>query len=329
MNIQSSKSSLVYFFFFFSFFSFVFSDNADANVTDIGWWCASTPHPAQCNYFMGRDPARFTPKSKEDFRTMTIVAALERAAEAQIKASAAGRSCKSKRRTLVHRDCNNLFDNTIVQLNTTLQSIKTNESFTDFDAQTWLSTALTNIEICRRSSSDLNVTKFTSPVLSGNVSELISNCLATNGALIDNTTLAAAAAGNFSSSGGFPGWVSGRERKLLQDLQLATKANVVVAQDGSGGFRSIQAAINYATSRRVGNGRVVVYVKRGTYRENILVSRTMNKVMLVGDGLRYTIITGSRSVSAGFTTYSSATVGEFLAQLFFIINYYLIMISGN
>ncbi|KAL0382293.1 UNVERIFIED_CONTAM: putative pectinesterase/pectinesterase inhibitor 59 [Sesamum calycinum] len=35
----------------------------------------------------------------------------------------------------------------------------------------------------------------------------------------------------------------------------------------------------------------------------------MNKVMLVGDGLRFTVITGSRSVSSGFTTYSSATVG--------------------
>ncbi|KAK6145589.1 hypothetical protein DH2020_022409 [Rehmannia glutinosa] len=257
---------------------------------------------------MARDPVQFSPKSIEDFRTMTILAALERAVDAQSKARELPSRCRSKRKRIVYRDCNNLIDNTILQLNITLQSIQTNASFTDFDAQTWLSTALTNIEICRSGSHDLNVTKFSSPILSGNVSELISNSLATNGALLDNSSNTY---GGKSKKQGFPGWVTNRDRKLLQDLELATRANVVVSKDGRGHFRSIQAAINYATGRRVGNGRVVVYVKRGVYRENILISRTMNKVMLVGDGLRYTVITGSRSVSSGFTTYSSATVGKY------------------
>ncbi|PIN16000.1 Pectinesterase [Handroanthus impetiginosus] len=256
---------------------------------------------------MGHNPGRYDAKSEEDFRTMTIVAALERAVEAQTLATKLGSRCRSKRKILVYRDCNNLIDNTILQLNSTLQSIQTNQSYTNFDVQTWLSTALTNIEICQSGSRDLNVTKFNSPILSGNVSELISNSLATNGALLGNSS--ATASTEYVHSGGFPAWVSAGDRRLLRDLELASRANVVVAQDGSGNFRSIQAAINYATARRVGNGRVVIYVKRGVYRENILISRTMNKVMLVGDGLRYTIITGSRSVSAGFTTYSSATFG--------------------
>ncbi|KAL8534286.1 hypothetical protein ACS0TY_010335 [Phlomoides rotata] len=252
---------------------------------------------------MGRNSIDLGPISKEEFRTMTILAALERAAEAQTESSKLGASCRGKRKLLVYTDCNKLIDNTILQLNTTLQSIQTNASFTDVDVQTWLSTALTNIEICRKGSSDLNITKFSSPILSGNVSELISNSLATNGALLGTNTSTA------SYRRGYPGWVSGRDRNLLQDMALASSARIVVSQDGSGNFRSVQAAINYATSRRVGNGRVVVYVKKGVYRENIMVSRTQNKVMLVGDGLRYTIITGSRSVSSGFTTYSSATVG--------------------
>ncbi|KAL3650436.1 hypothetical protein CASFOL_006839 [Castilleja foliolosa] len=269
---------------------------------DIDWWCATTPHPGPCNYFMNK----CRPGSMEDFRTMTIQAALERAVEAQTKSQYPPSRCRSKRKMIVYRDCNNLIENTIEQLNVTLQSIQTNTSFTDFDAQTWLSTALTNIETCRSGSQDLNVTKFSSPILSGNVSELISNSLATNGALLGNSSNSWYAT---DKRRGFPGWVRKRDRKLLQDMQLATRANVVVSKDGRGGFRSIQAAINYATARRVGNGRVVVYVRRGVYRENILISRTMNKVMLVGDGLRNTVITGGRSVSAGFTTYSSATVG--------------------
>ncbi|KAL2555987.1 putative pectinesterase/pectinesterase inhibitor 60 [Forsythia ovata] len=207
---------------------------------------------------------------------------------------------KAKEGWLQWRDCRNLIDDTIIQLNSTLQGIQTNNSFTDFDAQTWLSTALTYIETCHSGSLELNVSNFISPIVSGNASELISNSLAINGGLLDQ------AQPEYKDEE-FPSWVTSRERHLLTDMELASRANVIVAKDGSGAFKSIQAAINYATSRRVGNGRVVIYIKRGVYRENVAISRTMNKVMLVGDGLRYTIITGSRSVSQGFTTYSSAT----------------------
>ncbi|KAK6155849.1 hypothetical protein DH2020_010097 [Rehmannia glutinosa] len=290
---------------------------ADDEITkkDISWWCSTTPHPDPCNYhmgraFTGRDLEQSDPKSNEDFRTLTIRAAMERAIDAQTHADKLGCHGKSKRKKTVYRDCSNLIDNTILQLNTTLQSIKTNESFTDFDAQTWLSTALTNIEICRSGSYDLNVTKFSSPILSGNVSEMISNSLATNGALLGNSSETTSYGEDYQSNKhGFPGWVTRGERKLLQDLELATKANVVVSKTGKGNFRSVQAAINYAVSRRVGKGRVIVYVKRGVYTENVVINRTMDKVMLVGEGVRYTVITGSRSVSGGFTTYSSATVG--------------------
>lgn len=311
MTTNNFKSfSFLFFFFAISYICFdqvVAVDNNETANKGIAWWCSTTPHPDPCNYFMGRDQERFTPKTQEDFRTMTVLAAMERAVDAQTRSNSTGTRCRSKRKAIVLRDCNNLIENTILQLNSTLQNIQTNVSFTDFDAQTWLSTALTNIEICRSGSLDLNVTKFTSPILSGNVSELISNSLATNSVLLNNNN---SSEKNYNHGSGFPGWVTAGDRRLLRDLALAKKANAVVAQDGSGGFRSVQAAIDYATSRRVGNGRVVVYVKKGVYRENVLVSRTMNKVMLVGDGLRYTVITGSRSVSGGFTTYSSATFGN-------------------
>ncbi|KAK6145366.1 hypothetical protein DH2020_022186 [Rehmannia glutinosa] len=224
---------------------------------------------------MARDPVQFSPKSIK-ISDHDHSAALERASTPNPK-PASSQPLRSKRKTIVYRDCNNLIDNTILQLNITLQSIQTNASFTDFDAQTWLSTALTNIEICRSGSHDLNVTKFSSPILSGNVSELISNSLATNGALLDNSSNTY---GGKSKKQGFPGWVTNRDRKLLQDLELATRANVVVSKDGRGHFRSIQAAINYATG--------------GAW----------------GMGGWYTVITGSRSVSSGFTTYSSATVAR-------------------
>ncbi|XP_027154896.1 probable pectinesterase/pectinesterase inhibitor 33 [Coffea eugenioides] len=267
---------------------------------DIDWWCSSTPHPETCKYFMCRPPySDVKPIGRDQFRTMTVRVALEQVHSARKHAKNLRRECRSKRKKAVWRDCNKLLSNTVLQLNRTIEGFLANQT-SDVDAQTWLSTALTNLEICRSGSLDLNVTELISPILTSNMSHLISNCLAVNGVLMEHQDY----------KDGFPSWVTAGERKLLQSsVTLSRTANAVVAMDGSSHFRSIQAAINYAASRRVGNARVVIYVKRGVYRENIAISSTMNKVTLIGDGLRYTIITGSRSVAGGYTTYSSATLG--------------------
>lgn len=55
--------------------------------------------------------------------------------------------------------------------------------------------------------------------------------------------------------------------------------------------------------------RFVMHVKRGVYKENFEIGKKMKNIMLASDGLTYTIITGSRSVGGGFTTFNSATVG--------------------
>ncbi|GFY84313.1 plant invertase/pectin methylesterase inhibitor superfamily [Actinidia rufa] len=260
---------------------------------------STTPHPEQCKIFMGSHH-RFVPKHRTDFRTMVVQIAMERALHAQIHMKELRNHCHSKHEKAVWTDCSKLISNTIFQLNNTIQGLKTTKNCTGIDAQTWLSTALTNLETCRVGSVELNVSRFISPIMSNNVSELISNSLAINGGFL----------GKQKTRAGFPSWVSDRERRLLQSPSLASQANYIVGQEGSGHFRSIQAAINYAVSKRRGNGRIIIYVKKGVYTENIEISNYMNKLTLVGDGLRYTIITGSRSVATGFTTYSSATVGK-------------------
>lgn len=286
----------------FPFFSNSLPSDDEKIKGDIDWWCSSTPHPETCKYFMGRAPySNHIPKCRDDFRTMTVKVALEHVRGARQHAKDLRSQCHSKRKKAVWRDCNKLLSNTILQLKSTIQGLRANKT-SDFDAQTWLSTALTNLEICRSGSFDLNVTQFISPIITSNVSQLISNCLAVNGVLMEHQEY----------KDGFPSWATAGERKLLQtSLSLSRTANAVVALDGSGHFLSIQAAINHVTSSRKGNARVVIYVKRGVYRENIAISSTMNKVMLVGDGMRYTIITGSRSVAGGYTTYSSATLGKY------------------
>lgn len=282
----------------------------------ISRWCSQTPHPGPCNYYMTRGPDRFAaPRCRSDFRKMLIQLATERAVEAKRHASQLGSSCVNKPQKAAWNDCLKLYDNTVLQLNRTLSGLggTHNRSCTDIDAQTWLSSALTNLDTCQSGSSELNVSDFISPIAYGfNVSELISNSLAINAAMLDNQQANDDhdQDRDHQDRDFFPIWITKKERRMLESSASAAgiKANLVVAKDGTGHFRSVQAAINAAGRRRV-QGRIVIHVKRGVYRENIEVGVGNDNIMLVGDGLRYTIITSGRSVYAGYTTYSSATAG--------------------
>jgi pectinesterase len=68
-------------------------------------------------------------------------------------------------------------------------------------------------------------------------------------------------------------------------------ANATVAQDGSGNYRTVQEAINAAPQTLTADGRWVIFVKAGTYREMVYVQREKHFVMLVGEDPLRTVIT--------------------------------------
>ncbi|CAH8383609.1 unnamed protein product [Eruca vesicaria subsp. sativa] len=270
----------------------------------IDQWCHKTPYPDPCkHYFINRNGGYRLPTQLSDFRVMLIEAAMHRAISARDELAKSSLNCTDNQKQAVFADCIDLYGDTIMQLNRTLQGLSGKQYCTDFDAQTWLSTALTNTETCRQGTTDFNVSDFITPIVSDTkISNLISNCLAVNGALMTSNT---------ADRKGFPTWISGKERRLIQvNSESAVRANIVVAKDGSGHMTTVQAAIDVAGRRKVmSSGRFVIYVKRGVYEENINVRRDNNNIMLVGDGIGATIITGARSVKDGYTTYNSATAG--------------------
>ncbi|XP_048128114.1 pectinesterase [Rhodamnia argentea] len=113
---------------------------------------------------------------------------------------------------------------------------------------------------------------------------------------------------------GWPQWLSAGDRRLLQST--AVTPDVVVAADGSGTHKTISAAVAAAPEKS--SKRYVIRIKAGVYRENVEVSKKKTNLMFIGDGRTNTIVTGSRSVKGGYTTFESATVavvGErFLAR---------------
>ncbi|XP_022992216.1 pectinesterase-like [Cucurbita maxima] len=112
----------------------------------------------------------------------------------------------------------------------------------------------------------------------------------------------------------WPEWLSAGDRRLLQSSSV--KPDVVVAADGSGNFKTVAAAVAAAPVKS--SKRYVIRIKAGVYRENVDVQKKKTNIMFMGDGRSNTIITGSRNVVDGSTTFNSATVaavGEgFLAR---------------
>ena len=72
--------------------------------------------------------------------------------------------------------------------------------------------------------------------------------------------------------GDFPKWMPATQRRLLQ-LPSLQKPNKVVAPDESGDFKTITEAI--AAVPKTFEGRFVIYVKAGVYKEYVTVPKDM------------------------------------------------------
>jgi len=249
------------------------------------------------------------PKQKSEFHKMAVQTAMERALVlAQSHTQWLQPQSGDELGKVAWADCQTLYENTILQLNRTLSKT----DCTEFDQQTWLSTALTNLETCNAGFIELGWSESMLPFMSNNVSKLISNSLALQSTNYSATTQTQ------TYEEGFPSWVSRHDRKLLQSKSGGDSANLVVAQDGSGNYKTITEAIS-AASKRSGSGRFVIHVKSGVYKENVVIGNKIDNIMLVGDGMGKTIITGSKSVVGGATTFNSATFGKAKMSLIFTI----------
>ncbi|XP_035844181.1 probable pectinesterase/pectinesterase inhibitor 17 [Helianthus annuus] len=215
------------------------------NDLEITSWCGQTPHPESCNYFLANNQYYSGPviKQKPDFVKALLKVTLERAQHAESNTRGLGPKCRNKLEKAAWDDCIELYEHTVERLNMTVDPHK---PCNQYEMQTWLSTALTNLETCRAGFQELGVDGYMLPLMNNNVSSLISNTLAMNkegGSPPDNY-----------QKGGFPTWVKPGDRKLLQSSNPASQANVVVAQDGSGNYKTIGEAIA-AAAKRSGSGR--------------------------------------------------------------------------
>ncbi|KAH7524766.1 hypothetical protein FEM48_Zijuj06G0154100 [Ziziphus jujuba var. spinosa] len=104
-----------------------------------------------------------------------------------------------------------------------------------------------------------------------------------------------------------------RHRRQLAEVaanngSVVVKDIVVVNKDGSGNFTTINDAITAAPNNSdASSGYFLIYVTAGEYQEYVSIPSNKKYLLMVGDGVRQTNITGNRSVGDGWTTFNSAT----------------------
>ncbi|CAI9087782.1 OLC1v1021951C1 [Oldenlandia corymbosa var. corymbosa] len=213
-------------------------------------------------------------------------------------------------------DCMQLMDlsmDRVIDSMVALASIQTGTN-SHWDIHSWLSSVLTNHVTCLD-----GLTGAARSVMEPMVNEMVSRARASLAVFVavkpqkeeeDAETL------DKPLNGDLPSWITTRDRRLLQSSGQNINANSVVAQDGSGNYKTVQAAVDAAPNNSP--SRYVIYIKKGTYKEQVSIGKNKKNLMLVGDGQDATIITGSLNVVDGSTTFNSATVAAvgdgFIAQ---------------
>ncbi|XP_054801548.1 probable pectinesterase/pectinesterase inhibitor 7 [Prosopis cineraria] len=88
------------------------------------------------------------------------------------------------------------------------------------------------------------------------------------------------------------------------------RQTVTVSKDGRGNFTTIQQAISAAPSNTLStDGHFLIRVSAGIYEEYISIDKKKTYLMMIGDGINKTIITGNHNDDDGWKTFNSATFG--------------------
>ncbi|GAB4853699.1 hypothetical protein Ancab_017891 [Ancistrocladus abbreviatus] len=226
-------------------------------------------------------------------------------------------------------DCLDLLDLSTDELYWTLSASQTGKAngtgHMAADLKTWLSAALINQDTCMDGFQGTN--SFVKQLVAGSlnrITSLVREVLymvhdvprpkSNNGATTGKRGNVGGIGGAGKPGGGrrlmmedddsFPSWISPKDRRLLQATGVPP-ADVVVAADGSGNFTKVMDAVSSAPDHST--QRFVIYIKKGVYNENVEIKRKKTKIMMIGDGMDVTIISGNRSFIGGWTTFRTAT----------------------
>ncbi|KAF6170270.1 hypothetical protein GIB67_013245 [Kingdonia uniflora] len=212
-------------------------------------------------------------------------------------------------------DCLDLLDFSADELSWSLSTIDTSTNFTTagkvsstghkhFDLLAWLSAALGNQDTCIDGFDGTD--GIIKGLIQGNI-QLITSLMSDVLNMVSQEFPSNKSVTHFNpgKSTKFPAWMKPRDRGLLEVSNITMPIDVVVAADGTGNYTTVMEAVSGAPDKST--RRYVIYIKKGIYRENVEIKKTKWNLMMIGEGMDATIISGNRSVVDGWTTFKSAT----------------------
>ncbi|KAK1280282.1 putative pectinesterase/pectinesterase inhibitor 22 [Acorus gramineus] len=214
------------------------------------------------------------------------------------------------REQIAIRDCMELLDMSVEELGASMAELQRiqpggapRNARREENLKTWLSAALGNQDTCIEGfeATDGRIRNSITGSLR-QVTRLVSNVLAEFKRVV---TIRPSLPGNRTVGSEFPTWIGEEERGLVRMDPGTMHVDAVVAQDGSGRYRTIMAAVEEAPDH--GERRYVIYVKRGVYRENVELKKKKSNIMMVGEGMGLTVVSSGRNFLQGWTTFRTAT----------------------
>ncbi|XP_072999388.1 probable pectinesterase/pectinesterase inhibitor 61 [Typha latifolia] len=280
--------------------------------------CGLTRYPSLCVNSLVGFPGAARATSERELVPISLNMTLQKLDKALYGASAMAGVAMDVRARAAYDDCMELLDDSLDQLSQSLLVVSPASSSSsskpkgasDEDVLTWLSAALTNQDTCNEGLQEVGDEYIKTQMIGyvKDLAELVSNCLAIFAVASKNQEFAGIPIQNRKRRrllNEFPDWVKKGDRRLLQTPGAEIQADFVVSKDGNGSYTSIAAAVKAAPDNSP--RRVIIYVKAGTYDENIKVGRKKTNLLFVGDGKGKTIVVGSRSVYDNYTTFHTAT----------------------
>ncbi|XP_010558236.1 PREDICTED: probable pectinesterase/pectinesterase inhibitor 46 [Tarenaya hassleriana] len=278
-------------------------DSISASVKAV---CDVTLYKDTCYRTVGSSPnaTRLTP---EELFKIAVEFTLESLSKSVAKFSGGGKEMAAM------GACKELIELAVEHLNETVTSLdgKMTTSLSELgdDLRTWLSSVVTYQETCVEALQETTVDlKTYGETNLKNSTEMTSNALAIITWLtkISDTIKLRRRMLSWEETGSE---TASFARRMLQEKDLRTMANIVVAKDGTGNYTTIGRALEDVPEKS--SNKTIIYVKEGVYVENVKVENSKWNVVMVGDGQDKTIVSFGLNFVDGTPTFQTATFAVF------------------
>ncbi|XP_055960892.1 uncharacterized protein LOC126671103 [Mercurialis annua] len=274
--------------------------------------CAGVENPNSCCSKMQAELERSKYRNSTSILSAALQNSLNEARRAIDSITKFNSLSISYREQVAIEDCKELLDFSVSELAWSLaemEKIRAGDHNIRHEGnlKAWLSAALSNQDTCLEGfeGTDRHLENFMKGSLK-QVTQLIGNVLALYIQLHSMPFKPSRNGTATNISPEFPEWMTEGDRELLKIGILGVHVDAIVSLDGTGHYNTITQALDDAPDHS--NRRYIIYVKQGMYRENIDMKKKKTMIMLIGDGIGKTIITGNRNFMQGWTTFRTATV---------------------